>query len=281
MVEVGQGDLLPALLGMALGAVGSEATGMGIAMAIRAGGKRNRGVPCIGIPVRPVDRSAMTPITRDLSVFANQRKARVLVPEKTPLGPLHETVAILAPATFELTPMLVGVTGTTARPVESQKGSVQVLVLPEQRLLVPDERLLVTASASQIRMGTLELERSLLVVEGRLALIAPKNELEIAAVVLHVAALTALLQYRDVVPVALLDAAAQQLVTVQTELGRDSLLLAVALQASIAALELGVGCAQWTRRDLGFQGLTPPPAKQRQGQETKSDVASTHWGDHP
>lgn len=85
-------------------------------------------------------------------------------------------------------------------------------------------------------------------VEGLLTWLTPVHQLEFLSVMLHVAALTALLGQRGVKSEVSLDPLPQQFMALQASLSGDPLFLAVTFQTPVTAFKIGMGRAQGTRR---------------------------------
>jgi len=84
-------------------------------------------------------------------------------------------------------------------------------------------------------------------IEGCFAFLTPVHQFEVHTMMLHVAALASLLGDSRVEPSLLVELLTQNLVAVQTALGRDPLLLAMTPQTPVTALEIRVRRAQRAR----------------------------------
>ncbi len=88
-------------------------------------------------------------------------------------------------------------------------------------------------------------------VEGAGALLAPPHQLEVATLVLDVAALASVVSRAGVKAEAGADARAERIVTTEAQLRVDALPRSMAVETAGRALERGVGRAQLARRKLG------------------------------
>ena len=241
---------LPAALSVALLTVRSQTPIVRIAMAVSTVGKRNSSesnktrVVTLCVCYRD---TRMAPTAGHQTVFPNERIPGFLVLELKTFGPFLESVATLAPPVGELLPMLVQVASNTLAPIQTEKRPVQVFPLSPKLLFRPDQRVLVTAPAGELAVRSTENEGCLTVIERLFALFTPIDELEIYTVMLHMTALTALVHHRSVKSLTLVQLFSEKLVTIQTTLGRDSFLLAVALQTLITTVEARVCRTQRTR----------------------------------
>jgi hypothetical protein len=250
MVEGIDPHRLPAALGVALLTVRSQTPIVRIAMAVGTVGERNsresNETRVVTLCICHRD-TRMAPTASHQTVFPNKRISGFLMLELNAFGPFLESVAILAPPVGELPPMLVQVARHTLGPIQTEKRPAQVFPLSLKLLFRPDQLLLVTAPAGELAVRSTEIEGCLTVIEHFFALFTPIDELEIDTVMLHMTALTALVHHRGVKSPTPVQLFSEKLVTIQTTLGRDSLLLAVALQTLITTVEARVCRTQWTR----------------------------------
>jgi hypothetical protein len=195
---------------------------------------------------------------------------------------LPESVAGRTVAVAELAAMGILVTGGAAG-LEAEVGALEVDGLGQQLRRVDDRLPAVAAAAGERQMRALERVAGRRVVERLLAGLAPVDQGEIASLMLDVTALALAVVGAGVQTLAGGDALRQRLVAGETAPAIDAVLGAVAVQAAVAAVELGVGAAQLTGRDLCAgrrrAGKRPPdPGDDRgRGEAPSSCPAANQW----
>lgn len=162
---------------------------------------------------------------------------------------LLQSVAARAVAVAELAAMGVLMASGAAGP-EAEVGARQVDGFGEQRRRVGDRLPAMAAAAGERRVGALQGVAGERVVERLLAALAPVDQVEVAPLVLDVAALAIGVVGSGMQALATLDALRQWRVAGETAPAIDAVFGAVAIEAAVAAVELGVGAAQLAGRNL-------------------------------
>lgn len=150
----------------------------------------------------------------------------------------------------ELAAMHISMAGGAPR-LETQEGAREVDVFGEERCRVADRLLAVAAPAGERRVGALQRIARRRMVERLLAALAPIDEIEGAPLVLDVAALAFAVVGTGMQAFVGVDALGERAVAGEAAPAIDAALGAVAFEAAVAAVELGVGAAQLAGRDLG------------------------------
>lgn len=192
----------------------------------------------------------MTPLASDRLMFPDQQKFRLGVVEGLLELPGLLTMAICARSRTELTLMWITMTGDAVAPAQAKEGPIEVLALALETRGVVNQLRLVALSTSQIEMCSLHRVADLSVIERRLAIVTPPDQLEVATVMLHVTAFATLVRHGRMKAKALAQLLSKDFVAFKAKLARDSLLLAVTPQALVAAFEICVRSAQLPRGDL-------------------------------
>jgi len=170
-----------------------------------------------------------------------------------------------------------------AATLQAEVGARQVDGLGEERRRVGDRLLAVAAPAGERRVRALQRVASERVVERLLAALAPVDQVEAATLVLDMAALAIGVVRAGVQASATRDALCQRRVAGETTPAIDAVFGAVAVEAAVAAVELGVGAAQLTGRDLCAgrrrAGKRPPdPGDDRgRGEAPSRCPAANQW----
>lgn len=173
----------------------------------------------------------------------SERKLRPRMIEVLGGFELLRTVAGRAIGGAELAAMHIFVAGG-APGIEAEEGAREVDVLGDERCRVADRLLAVAAPAGERRVGALQRIARRRVVERLLATLAPIDQIEGAPLVLDVAALALGVVGTGVQAFAGVDALGERTVAGETAPAIDATLGAVAVEAAVAAVELGVGAAQ-------------------------------------
>jgi hypothetical protein len=196
----------------------------------------------------------VTAIAGDRLVSSHQREPSSDVIEAIDRLPALHAMTGITSTVRELPSMLIMMTALAAAAIESQERSVEILVLRNETIRVVNQRRLVAASTLEALMCSGENESRLPVIEGDLPFIAPEDQLELFAVMLHMTALATLFGHRRVETCALRQSQSEELMAFETAFRSDALLLAMALQAVIAPFQLGMWGAQWPGRELAEGG---------------------------
>ena len=123
-----------------------------------------------------------------LDVAEGERELRLVVVEELGGAEFLQPVTARAVGGAELAAMGVLVAGGAAR-LESEKGTIELDPLGEERRRVGDRLFAMAGAALERRVGALQGVAGERVVERFLAGLAPVDELEVAALMLDVAAL--------------------------------------------------------------------------------------------
>lgn len=180
-----------------------------------------------------------------------ERKLRLVVVEELGGPETLQPVAGGAVGVAELPAMGVLVTGRATR-FESEKGAIEIDAPGEERRRVGDRRLAMAGPAFERRVGAQQGIAGERMVERLDAGLAPVDQFEIASLVLDVAALAGFMVGTGVEALPGGDALLDRRVTGEAELAVDAAIGAVALEAAVAAVEVGMGAAQLAGRDLAW-----------------------------
>ena len=180
----------------------------------------------------------------------------------------------------ELAAMDVPVTaGATA--LQAEVGAPEIDLAGEERRRVGDRLLAVAAPAGERRVRALQRVARERVVERPLAALAPVDEVEVAPLVLDVTALALGVVGPRMQALAGRDALRERRMAGEAALAIDAVLGAVAREAAIAAVEMGVRPGELARRDLGARRGTGEPrtagAEGGRGQAAQSGATAGQW----
>jgi hypothetical protein len=162
-------------------------------------------------------------------------------------------MTVTTTADRELTTVLVAMARKTGLLAQTEIGSREVLALGPKLRRSLDQLGAVTRDAFEPRMGPFEGVATLPVVEGFAAIVPPPDELEVPAVVLDVTALAPFVIRPRVETLSCVDTLAENLVTGQAPVGRNTFSPLVTFQTLSAPFELSVWLAQIARRQLCYQ----------------------------
>ena len=219
-----------------------------VGVAVRARPEVEPGEPPEGL-AGGVAGLAVAALAGDPGVGAGEREGGGAVVEAGRRPPRLHPVAVGARAIGELPPVLVTVAGGAGGrepeegPVEVDAGGAQAGIRD-----VPGP---VAVAAAGARVRPPERPAGQTVVEGVATALAPEDQLEVAAVVLDVAGLAAPVVGPRVEPLAGGDPAGERPVALEALLGDHAPARRVAIEAVRGPLQLGVGAAQRTGRELG------------------------------
>ena len=232
VVEGSELDGLPPGFGVALLTAGPQPASMRILMTVGT-----RRVPNVGEPNVPwIVWSApvsglplMAAIAGDRSVLPHQGESSRTVIERCHRLPALDSMTGLTRSVCELATVLIPMTALTATAIETQKRVVEPLVPGFETVRVADQCGFVTASALEAPVGPCEHVSGLPMIEGPLAVVAPEDQLELFAVVFHVATFATLIGYGGVIASTPLQPLSEDLVAVEAAFRCDPLSLAVAV----------------------------------------------------
>ena len=185
-------------------------------------------------------------------------------------------------AVAELSTVGILVAGGAAD-LETQEGATEVDLLGDEWRRIGDRLLAMAGAAGERGVRPLQGVAGGGVVESFLAGLAPIDQVEGAALMLDMAALTGGVVRTGVQALAGFDAPRQWLVAGEAAPAVDAVLGAVAMEAAVAAVEVGVGPAELTGRDLGAcrrrAGERSPDTGENRGrsQVPAEDCASSQW----
>jgi hypothetical protein len=162
-------------------------------------------------------------------------------------------VTVTTTADRELTFVLVTMAGKTGLLAQTEIGSREVFALGSKLCRPLDQLDLMTGGAFESRMGSFESVAGQAVIEGCTTLVPPPDELEVPAVVLDVTALAPFVIRPRVETLSCVDTLAENLVTGQAPVGRNTFSPLVTFQTLSAPFELSVWLAQIARRQLCYQ----------------------------
>lgn len=253
VVEVRGLDALPVVGGVAALATGAEASLVRILVAgatSRRGAAIGHGCGRVRGVLRLGPRVSMAAGTGDLDVPQGERKLRSRVVEELGRPKLRLPVAARAVRTGELSAVNVGVAALTAA-VEAEEGASEIDLVRDQRAWIWNRLLAMTGPAGERGVSAPEFVAALSMLEGALSLLPPEDQFERPPLMVDMAALAVAVIAPRMEAASRLDPFGDRRVAGQAPRPVDTVLSAVALQASVAAIEIRMRAAQLAGRDLG------------------------------
>lgn len=196
------------------------------------------------------DLAAEGPVTvgaRDGRMATSERVVGLAVVEADDRRPDGHRMTVTTAADRELTFVLVAMARKTGLLAQTEIGSREVLALGPKLCRPLDQLDVMTGGAFEPRMGSFESVAGQAVIEGRTTLVSPPDELEVPAVVLDVTALAPFVVRPGVETLSCVDTLAEDLVTGQAPVGRNTLSPLVTFHTLSAPFELSVWLAQIAR----------------------------------
>lgn len=190
---------------------------------------------------------------RDGRMATGERVVGLAVVEADDRRPDGHRMTIATTVDSELIFVLVTMARQTGLLAQTEIGSREVLALGPKLSRSLEQLGAMTGGTFESRMSPFEGVAGQAVIKGRKALVSPPDELEVPAVVLDVTALAAFIVRPGVETLSCVDTLAEDLVTGQAPVGRNTFAPLVTFQTLSAPFELSVWLAQISRRELCHQ----------------------------